>query len=237
MSRSAWSSIVVAALAGLLVLPTGPVEAQTDVSLALNLRTACTEIMSFETATVHALLSVDGIGISGARLSVRSSGGGDLTGPVDLGDGRYEFSWTAPRVAGQTYFALYVRAHSDAYGDATSRIVFLVDSNRTSSTDPTQLFILVTPSSWILRPGGTIDIGVFVFTIEGYIVSGVTIGASVRDPSFGTVGVPSRRGCGYVFTFTASSSITVDTSVLITISVLKLSYAIATTRIGLMITV
>jgi len=237
VTRATWSSVIVAAaLAVLSALPAG-VEAQTEAPLALSLRTECTEIMSSETATVRALVSVDDTGVAGASLSVRSSGDGSLTIPVDLGDGRYEFPWTAPRVTGQTYVVLYVRARSDAYGDATSRIVFLVDPNRTNPADPTQLFLLVTPSSRTLRPGGTVDIGVFVFTIEGYIVSGVTISATVRLPSFGTLGAPSRRGCGYAFTFTASSSITVDTSVLIIISVEKFSYAINTTRIGLMITV
>ncbi len=238
VKRATWSSLVLgAALAVLLGFPAGPVEAQTDVSVVLVLRTECTEVTSFETATVRALLAVDGTGIAGARLSVRSSGGGELTSAVDLGDGRYEFSWTAPRVGPQTYVALYVHARSDAYGNASSRIVFLVDPYTPTSTNPGQLFMMASPAARTLRPGGTVDVGVFVFTIEGFIISGVTISATVRDPSFGTLGAPSRRGCGYAFTFTASSSITVDTSVLIIISVEKFAYAIATTRIGLTIIV
>ena len=238
MARAAWSTLVVAVgLAVLFPLPAGAVEAQTEASLALSLRTECTEIMSSETATVRALLAVDGMGISGARLDVRSSGGGNLTSPADLGDGRYEFSWTAPLVFRQVYVALYVRARTDAYGDASSRIVFLVDPNPSLSPtmDPEQLFVLGNPSSWTLRPGGTVEIGLFVFTMLGYIVSDVTIETAVRG--FGTLGAPSRRGCGYVLTFTASSSIIEDTTVLITVSVMKFTYAIGTTRIGLTITV
>ncbi len=164
-----------------------------------------------------------------------SSPAGGLTSPVDLGGGEYTFSWTAPLVTRQTYFALGARASIAGYDDASSRTVFLVDPNKTMAPNPTQIFLHLRPSSTSVRPGGTIDVTLFAYTIEGYIISGATIVLLLTEAYAGTLSPVRVSGCGYTFTFTASPSITSSTGVLITISASKFGYASGLARLSVLI--
>lgn len=75
------SLVVLLALLGAAI----PVQAESRGLLSLSLSTECTETMALEAATVRAFLSVDGVGVEGARLAIRCSLGGNVTDPVDLG--------------------------------------------------------------------------------------------------------------------------------------------------------
>lgn len=234
VQRSAGFGPVVSLLV-LALLPVAlPVQAESQAVLVLSLTTECAETMAYETMTVRAFLMLDGVGVEGARLRVRSSIGGNLSAPINLGRGVYEFTWTAPRVLQQTYAMLYVQASDGVHADAASRLAVLVDPFYFSFTNPEPLFLLARPSSSTLRPGGTIEVVVYVYTFRGYLVQGATVTTSA-DSRFATVGAVYRNGCGYGFTVTASSAITSDTGFLVVAAATKVDYQRATTRVALLI--
>ncbi len=202
-------------------------------SLFLSLRTNCSEVMADDPVEIRVTLTADGIGIAGAQLTVSVSKG-DLQPPVDLGGGEYRFSWIAPVVTRPTYFPMWVRAHVDSYGNASARIVFLVDPHKTNPASPTQMFLYVRPSSTSVRPGGTVDVFLIAYTIEGYIVSGATI--SLLLVGTGTLSPVGVSGCGYTFAYTAPAYVPGPTAVLITITASKSGYMTGTARLGLTIT-
>jgi len=225
------SLVVLLALLGAAI----PVQAESEGLLSLSLSTECTETMAFEAATVRAFLSVDGVGVEGARLAVRSSLGGNASDPVDLGRGHYGFTWTAPRVSRQTYAILYVYARDPSHGNATARIAFIVDPSMANRLSPTATFVLVRSSASTLRPGATIGVVVHAYTVEGYLIQGAVVRTAVSNSTLATAGTPFRKGCGYGFTVTASSTITTDTGVLIRVDVMKPGYLRGTARLGLLI--
>jgi len=201
-------------------------------SLVLSLRTNCGEVMADDPVEIRATLTADGIGIAGARLMVGVSQG-DLQPPEDLGGGGYRFSWIAPFVIRPTYFPMWVRAYVDGYDNASARIVFLVDPHETNTLNPMQIFLYVRASSTSVRPGGTVDVLLYAYAIQGYLIAGATVRLLLSQGDAGTLSGAGVSGCGYAFTFTASPSITSVTGVLVTISASKVGYSSAVARLGL----
>ena len=194
------------------------------------------EMMYYETATIDIRLDAGVGAVDGGLLTMTSSRGGNISAPQALGGGQYRFRWDAPRVTLQTFVALSLRARAGGFTDATGRIVILVDPNKTNPADPTPLFLLSEPERTELRPGQTINITVYAYVVEGYVVSGGTMTASV-SATLGTVSRPVDRLNGvYTFTFTAATTITQPTGVLINVALSKFGYQRPTTRIGLIIT-
>lgn len=204
-------------------------------TLTLRLSTQCTELMARETATISANLTAGGVGVPGAQVTAFSLQGGTFTSPADLGTGEYVFSWTAPVVPTQTYVLIGVRASAEGYADIQRGIVFLVDPNRTNTLSPTTMFLRALPSSSFVRPGGTVAVSVYAFTIEGYRISGATMTASLYNTTQGSLSSVVPRGCGHAFTFTASSLIASDTSVLIRIIASKVGHRSVVASVGLTI--
>jgi len=128
-----------------------------------------------------------------------------------------------------------VAANADGYEDARSGLVFLVDPNRTNPQDPTQLFMLVSSEKWVLQPGESTVVTVFVFTMEGFAVSGASLKVSIRGAIIQIVdGVRDRLNGVYTFTLTAGS-VSGATGYSLQIDATKFGYALATLRIGFLI--
>ena len=195
------------------------------------------EMMSFETAAVRVRLTDDttGEGVTLAGISATSRAGGIFSEVAELGGGDYALRWEAPLVRVQTFAAIAVAANADGYEDARSGLVFLVDPNRTNPQDPTQLFMLVSSEKWVLQPGESTVVTVFVFTMEGFAVSGASLKVSIRGAIIQIVdGVRDRLNGVYTFTLTAGS-VSGATGYSLQIDATKFGYALATLRIGFLI--
>ena len=196
------------------------------------------EMMGYETAVVDILLQETATlnPVNGALITMTSSRGGNISAPQALGGGRYQVRWDAPRLTLQTFVSLSVRARTGGFLDATGRIVILVDPNMTNYNDPTPLFLLSIPGRSELRPGESVVITVYAYVQQGYVVSGGTMTATV-SATLGTVTRPVDQLNGvYTFTYTAATTISQPTGVLINVAVSKVGYQRATTRVGLIVT-
>ncbi len=210
----------------------GTVTVNPALTMTMTVASNRREMMSNEIATVHAALASGSTGVTGAALSPSSPLGGTFSSVRELGSGSYEFDWTAPTVTRQTFAPINVLAKAPGYLDATGRVVILVDANKTNPTDPTQLFLLVRAPATSLRAGEIMTVTVYAFTIEGYVVSGVTLTLLRVGPGAVTSATDRLNG-EYTFVYTAPVSVTGPTGVLITITASKSGYANATARLAL----
>lgn len=204
--------------------------------LAITVSSERIEMMAFETATVRVRLTdAAGIGVGDAIITATSAAGGNFSAVANLGAGDYRFRWDAPRVSVQTFVTILVAATVGGFADARARLVILVDPNKTNPGDPAQLFLIAEPERTSLRPGDTINVTLFLFTVEGFAVSGATVGLS----TLGAVpvvlgGVVDRLNGVYTFTVTAGS-VGGATGVSIRIDASKFGYRTGTTRLGFLI--
>lgn len=198
--------------------------------MTMDLSLRCAEVMSFETATTTVRLRSGETPVTGATITVSSRLGGTFSAATELGAGDYQFSWEAPFVVGQAYALIEVRAKAAGYEDAAGRLVILVDPNSTNPLDPRQLFLLVGFPATGLRAGETVAFSIYVFTIEGFVVAGVTLDVSLRGP--GSLGPAEPFGCAYRFTYTAPSDVSEPICVLISIIASKYGYAVGTSRLS-----
>jgi len=193
------------------------------------------EMMSSEVATIRVNLTSGLIGVTGALLTPSTPLGGTFSSVRPLGSGNYEFDWTAPNVIRQTFVPINVLANAGGFLSTSGRVVILLDPNKANPTDPTQLFLLVRSPATSLPVGTSITVTVYVYTIEGYVVSGATMAVLRVGP--GTVSAATDRLNGeYTFTYTAPASVPGPTGVLITINVSKLGYLNGTARLALTVT-
>ncbi|HKZ89083.1 MAG TPA: PKD domain-containing protein [Thermoplasmata archaeon] len=201
-------------------------------AMTLTLTSNRLEMMSGETATIHAALVSGSTPVTGATLTPSSPLGGAFSSVRNLGSGNYEFDWTAPVVTRQTFAPINAVAKAPGYLDTSGRVVILVDPNKANPTDPTQLFLLVRSPATSLNAGQSLTVTVYVYTIEGYVVSGATMSVVRVGP--GTVSAATDQLDGvYTFTYTAPSSVSGPTGVLITITASKSGYANGTARLAL----
>jgi len=88
------------------------------------------------------------------------------------------------------------------------------------------------PSASSLRSGETITVTVYVYTVEGYAVTGANVTPSLRFPTQGTLGpVVDELNGVYTFTYTAAT-FTSTTLVTIKIDAAKYGYRAGTTRVS-----
>ncbi len=191
------------------------------------------EMMGNELATIRVNLTSGLAGVTGALLTPSTPVPGSKFSPVrELGSGNYEFGWTPPNLTRQTFVPINVLGKAGGYFDTTGRVTILVDPNKTNPDNPTQLFLLVRSPATSLSVGQTLTITVYVYTIEGYVVSGATLTLLRVGP--GTVSAVTDRLNGeYTFVYTAPASVPGPTGVLITITASKFGYANGTARLAL----
>jgi len=192
------------------------------------------EMMSFETARIDVRItdSATGAGVTGAVVTPSSRLGGTFSPVVELGGGNYTFQWTAPAVTTQTSAIIAVSAKAGGYIVRATSISILVDPNKTNPDNPTQLYLFAVPSASSLRSGETITVTVYVYTVEGYAVTGAAVVASLRFPTQGTLGpVVDQLNGVYTFTYTAAT-FTSTTLVTIKIDAAKYGYRAGTTRVS-----
>ena len=190
------------------------------------------EMMSSEVALVRVSLTSGTTGVTGALLTPATPLGGSFSSVRPLGSGNYEFDWTASTVTRQTFAPINVPAKAGGYLDVTGRVVILLDPNKTNIPNPTQLFLLVRAPATSLRVGETMTVTVYVYTIEGYVVSGALLTLLRVGP--GTVSAVTDRLNGeYTFVYTAPASVPSPTGVLITMNADKLGYARGTARLAI----
>lgn len=204
-------------------------------SLSMNLRSDTWELMSYETATVRIALydPCRGEGVTGAQFTIFSPAGGNVSGVAELGDGDYMFLWDAPWVEIQTYATIAVRASVDGYPGVSGLVTILVDPNKTGTN--AQLFLVVQPETSWLGFGETINVTLFVYAIEGYVVRGAAVVVRMVV-SIGTLGpVVDRLNGVYTFTYTAPSAGYECTSLALRIDASKDGYRTGTVRTGLAI--
>ncbi len=193
------------------------------------------EMMSSETATIRVNLTSGLTGVTGAIVTRSTPLGGIFSSVREIGAGNYEFDWTAPTVTRQTFVPINVLAKAGGYLDAPGRVVILLDPDKTNLPDPTQLFLLVQAPATSLRVGQTMTVTVYVYTIEGYVVSGALLTLLRVGP--GTVSVVTDRLNGeYTFVYTTPASVPSPTGVLITITASKLGYLNGTARLAITVT-
>lgn len=204
----------------------------TPPAMTLVLASSRTEMMSNETATIHAVLSSGSTLVTSATLTPSSPLGGKFSAVRNLGSGNYEFDWTAPVVTHQTFAPINVAAKASGFQDTSARVVILVDPDETNLANPTQLFLLVRSPATSLSVGQSLTVTVYVYTIQGYVVSGATVSV-VRVGPGAVSAVTDRLNGVYTFVYTAPSSVSGPTGVLITIAVSKLGYANASARLAL----
>ncbi len=201
-------------------------------AMSMTLTSNRREMMSSEIATIRAALVSGSTPVTGATLTPSTPLGGTFSPVRNLGTGNYEFDWTAPTVTRQTFAPINVLAKAPGYLDTSGRVVILLDPNRTNIPDPTQLFLLVRAPATSLRVGQTMTVTVYVYTIEGYVVSGALLTLLRVGP--GTVSVVTDRLNGeYTFVYTAPASVPSPTGVLITITASKLGYLNGTARLAI----
>jgi len=95
--------------------------------------------------------------------------------------------------------------------------------------------MLAEPAFHVVASLETVGITVYVYTQEGYVVSGAWLNPSVSS-AYGSVTLAQDHLEGrYTFTFTAAAFLT-DTIVLIRVSAGKYGYASNLIRIGLLVT-
>lgn len=205
-------------------------------SMTMALASDTIEMMYYETATVRVTLTSGGTGVTDAIVTGSSRLGGNFSAVKELGGGRYEFKWDAPKVTVQTFARIDVRTKVGGYTDATGFVspLILVDPNKTDPLGLTQLFLIVQPEKSVLRSGETINVTVFVYTIEGFVVRGANMTLLMRI-IIGTLGrVVDRLNGVYTFTYTAPV-VTLSTGVTIRIDASKFGYNAGRTNLGLLI--
>ena len=207
------------------------------VTMSITVTSARREMMSAEVAIVHVSLlrTSDSAPVSTATLTPSTPLGGTFSSVRNLGSGNYEFDWAPPTVTRQTFAPINVIARAPTYYDISGRIVLLIDPNKTDIINPTQLFLLVRSPATSLPAGTSITVTVYLYTIEGYVVSGATLAVLRVGPGTVTLAVDQLNGV-YTFTYTAPASVPGPTGVLITISASKLGYANGTARLALTVT-
>lgn len=203
--------------------------------LTMSLSSDRHEMMSYETATITVKLTSNSSTVAGAKISASSPNGGNLSVVKDYGNGTYTFDFTAPKVTVQSWVAVYVTASKGAYYDANGFMIFLLDPNKSNPTNPTQLFVSGRHESGVVSSGEQMKVTVFVYTMEGYAVSGAKLSLALRDPNLGSFSLVVDELDGvYSFIFYASV-VSGDTGVLIKIEASKYGYAIGTGKVGLVI--
>ncbi len=195
------------------------------------------EMMSAEIATIRVtLMNIDGVTpVSAATLTKSSPLGGVFSSVRNLGSGVYEFDWTPNTVARQTYAPINVLAKAPTYYDVTGRIVILIDPNMTNPSNPTQLFLLIRAPATSMRAGQAMTVTLYLYTIQGYVVSGATVALLRSGPGAVSPAVNQLNGV-YTFVYTAPLSVVSPVNVLISISASKYGYANASARLTITVT-
>ena len=192
------------------------------------------EMMSFETATLTVRLTSGGTGVPRAILAGSSAKGGTFSPAVDSGNGTYTLQYTAPATDAQSWIVVNVLAKVGGYKDAKGTVTILLDPNKTNPMSPTPMFILVRPASATVRSGSSLTFSLYVYTIEGYAISGATVLVSSLS-SAGTVsGVTDRLNGLYTFVFTALP-VGTDTAVLLRVTASKYGYSLKIAQVGLIV--
>ena len=195
-------------------------------SMAMTASSNRVEMMGNEVATISVgLRDLAGTPLDGGVLSATGIGG-SFGSPRSLGGGNYAIDWKPLNRSTQGYLSLSLLAKVGGYSDARGRVTILIDPNKTNPTDPTPLLVLGLPDKTSLLPGETIGLRVYVYTTEGYVVSGAGLSVTVFPTIYGTVTVVVDRLNGlYTFSFTASSSITSPVTASIRLIASKYGYA------------
>ncbi len=213
-------------------LTDGTVTVSEPQAMSMTLASNRREMMSNEVARIHVGLVSGSTPVTTATVTASTPLGGTFSSVRNLGSGNYEVDWTAPIVTRQTFAPVTVVAKAPGYLDTSGRVVILVDPNKTNPTDPTQLFLLVRSPATSLAAGTSVTITVYVYTIEGYVVSGATLTLLRVGPGALTA-VSDKLNGEYTLTYTAPSSVPSPTGVLITITASKFGYANGTARLAL----
>lgn len=202
--------------------------------LQMSLASDRKEMMSFEAATLTVRLSSGGIGVPRAIISGSSVSGGAFTPAVDYGNGTYTLRFVAPPTGAQTWLLLNVIAKVGGYSDAKGKITILLDPNKTNPSNPTSIFVLARPGSATVPSRQSLTFTLYLYTIEGYAISGATVVASTLSSAGALSNVVDKLNGVYVFLFTAST-VSSDTAVLIKVQASKYGYATRITQIGLIV--
>ncbi len=202
--------------------------------MSVQLTSPTRELMSREHAEFRIDVAGGGLGVTHALLSPLCLRGGNFSAVSEGAAGAYYLSWQAPDVSAQTWVSIVVRVQRGGYMDASARVQMLVDPNMSRPTDPTQLFLIAYPASNVVHGGHTILVTVFLYTLQGYVVSGASLAVLVAG-GLGTATKPLDGLNGkYTFLYTAPS-VGSNVGVLLRIDATKSGYAPGSVRITLML--
>lgn len=203
--------------------------------LEVVVTSATREMMGSERATLLVSVTSGGVGVSRAVITSFCPRGGNFSAVAETSPGSYSFTWQAPNVSTSTWVSIVTRVQRGGYMDASTRLLLLADPNMTRPGDPTQLFVLVIAQSTVVQGGHSISVTLYVYTIQGYTVSGAAISVLVSG-GLGIVTRPVDELNGkYSFVYTAPH-VAWSTGVLVRIDASKYGYAPGSARIALMIT-
>lgn len=220
----------------------GPGSAQIRVSvlsqplpLEVSLTSARYEMMSSEVARFFATLKSNGAPVTGGTIVPSCLKGGTFSPVTDLGNGTYVFDFTAPYVAKQSWIAVNVQVSRPAYENAVTRYVLLLDPNMSNPERPTPVLLQSEPEATYIPSGSTVSVSIYLYTVDGYVVSGATLAVALWNSAHGTLSAVTDRLNGvYTFTFTAAM-MGGETGVLIRVTATKLGYATVSAKVGLIV--
>ena len=176
--------------------------------LLVTLTPGSTSLSNGAKTNIAVLITANGAVVTGATIQFTSDSGGTFTTTKELGNGRYNTSFTAPSFTKQPHAQLQLLPQKTGYANTLATIQITVQPSNSSTSNSTQTLTSTTDSTWT----GHMTIQLYLKDSNGNPLKGATVSSTVQPDGVQTLS-GNTNATGYiVFQNATAGNYTFDVS-------------------------